>query len=202
MNQVLSKKDQEQYWSRPNEAYSYVTVDELVERFRTHKVGLGLSDEIMKQYDKAQCHKHALSFSIYSLSKWELFKACIARELLLMRRNSFVYIFKSTQLGILALITGTVFLRTRMGVDMLHSNYYMGSLFFALLLTMVNGFPEIAMTVTRLPIFYKQRDLFFYPAWAYSIPASLLKIPISLLESVVWTTITYFLVGFAPEATR
>jgi ABC-2 type transporter len=202
MDQVLSKKDQEQYWSHSSETYSYVTVDELVERFRSHKAGKCLSDELAKPYDKSQCHKHALSFSIYSLSKWELFKACVARELLLMRRNSFIYIFKSTQLSILALITGTVFLRTRMGVDTLHSNYYMGSLFFALLLQMVNGFPELAMTATRLPIFYKQRDLFFYPAWAYSIPASLLKIPISLLESVVWTTITYFLVGFAPEASR
>ncbi|KAJ1696028.1 hypothetical protein LUZ63_012726 [Rhynchospora breviuscula] len=202
LQEVLSKKDQEQYWSHSNEAYSYVMVDELIERFRTHKVGEDLSDELAKPYDKSKCHRHALSFSVYSLSKWELFKACIARELLLMRRNSFIYIFKSTQLGILALITGTVFLRTRMGVDTLHSNYYMGSLFFALLLQMVNGFPELAMTVTRLPIFYKQRDLFFYPAWAYSIPASLLKIPVSLVESFVWTTITYFLIGFTPEASR
>ncbi|KAJ3709078.1 hypothetical protein LUZ61_012783 [Rhynchospora tenuis] len=202
LQEVISKKDQEQYWSRLHEAYSYVTVDELAERFRAHKIGQGLSDELAKPYDKLQCHRHALSFSPYSLSKWELFKACVSRELLLMRRNSFVYIFKLTQMGMLALITGTVLLRTRMGVDLLHSNYYMGSLFFSLVRLMVNGVPELAMTVTRLPIFYKQRDLFFYPAWAYSIPASLLKIPVSLLESIVWTTITYFLIGFTPEASR
>ncbi|KAJ3681311.1 hypothetical protein LUZ60_015800 [Juncus effusus] len=202
LQEVLSKKDQEQYWYRSDEQYSYVTVNQLVEKFRTHQIGKDLANELSIDYDKSRGHISSLSFDTYSLSKWELFKACMARELLLMRRNSFIYIFKSTQLGILALITGTLFLRTRMGVDTLHSNYYLGSLFFTLLLQMVNGFPELAMTVTRLPIFYKQRDLYFYPAWAYAIPASLLKIPVSLLESVVWTCITYYLIGFTPEAGR
>ncbi|KAF5809609.1 hypothetical protein HanXRQr2_Chr04g0159211 [Helianthus annuus] len=37
------------------------------------------------------------------------FKACMSRELLLMKRNSFVYIFKTVQLTIIAVITMTVF---------------------------------------------------------------------------------------------
>lgn len=100
------------------------------------------------------------------------------------------------------MITMTVYLRTRMGVDIVHANYYMGSLFFALLLLMVNGFPELAMTVSRLPVFYKQRDFFFYPAWAYAIPATILKIPISLIESLIWTSLTYYVIGYSPEASR
>lgn len=100
------------------------------------------------------------------------------------------------------MITGTVFLRTHMGVDTLHSNYYMGSLFYALLLLMVNGFPELAMTVSRLPVFYKQRDFYFYPAWAYAIPATILKIPVSIVESIIWTSITYYLIGYSPQASR
>lgn len=106
------------------------------------------------------------------------------------------------QLGIIAIITATVFLRTHLGVDIIHANYYMGSLFYALLLLMVNGFPELAMTVSRLPVFYKQRDYYFYPAWAYAIPSAILKIPISLVESLVWTSITYYVIGYSPEAAR
>ncbi|TVU02121.1 hypothetical protein EJB05_52388, partial [Eragrostis curvula] len=89
-----------------------------------------------------------------------------------------------------------------MGVDRVHANYYMGSLFYALLLLMVNGFPELAMAISRLPVFYKQRDYYFYPAWAYAIPAFILKVPVSLVESIAWTSISYFLIGYTPEASR
>ena len=89
-----------------------------------------------------------------------------------------------------------------MSVDRIHANYYMGSLFYALLLLMVNGFPELAMTIDSLPVFYKQRDDYFYPAWAYAIPSFILKIPVSLVESVAWTTISYYLIGYTPEASR
>ncbi|XP_020101536.1 ABC transporter G family member 41-like [Ananas comosus] len=202
LQEVLSRKDQKQYWNRPDENYGYVTVDQFCEKFKGHQAGQSLTEELSKPYDKSKCPKNSLSFSIYSLSKWELLKACVAREVLLMKRNSFIYIFKAVQLGILAMITGTVFLRTHMGVDTLHSNYYMGSLFYALLLLMVNGFPELAMTVSRLPVFYKQRDFYFYPAWAYAIPATILKIPVSIVESIIWTSITYYLIGYSPQASR
>ncbi|CAK9326772.1 unnamed protein product [Citrullus colocynthis] len=96
----------------------------------------------------------------------------------------------------------TVFLRTRMGVDLEHGNYYMGALFFALLLLLVDGFPELAMTIQRLEVFYKQKEFYFYPAWAYVIPAAILKVPLSLLGSLVWTSLTYYVIGYAPEATR
>ena len=89
-----------------------------------------------------------------------------------------------------------------MGVDRAHANYYMGSIFYALLLLMVNGFPELAMAIGRLRVFYKQRDYYFYPAWAYAIPSFILKIPISLIESVAWTSISYYLNGYSPEASR
>lgn len=96
----------------------------------------------------------------------------------------------------------TVFLRTRLGIDILHANSYLGALFFTLIINMVNGFPELAMTVSRLPVFYKQRDFYFYPAWAYAIPAFILKIPISFMESLLWTSVTYYVIGYSPEAAR
>lgn len=96
----------------------------------------------------------------------------------------------------------TVFLRTRMDTDLLHANFYLGALFFALIILLVDGFPELTMTIARLTVFYKQNDLCFYPAWAYAIPATILKIPLSLLESVIWTCLTYYVIGFSPEAGR
>nr|XP_045084800.1 ABC transporter G family member 41-like isoform X3 [Aegilops tauschii subsp. strangulata] len=202
LQEVLSKKDQQQYWSRTEEGYNFVTIDQFCDKFKASQSGQNLAGELSKPYDESKGDNNALSFSIYSLSKWDLLKACFARELLLMKRNAFIYIAKTIQLGLLAVITGTVFLRTRMSVDRIHANYYMGSLFYALLLLMVNGFPELAMTIDSLPVFYKQRDDYFYPAWAYAIPSFILKIPVSLVESVAWTTISYYLIGYTPEASR
>ncbi|XP_068660503.1 pleiotropic drug resistance protein 3-like [Aristolochia californica] len=202
LQEVMSRKDQEQYWYHTDRPYSYVTVDEFCERFKASQVGQRMHEEILKSFDKSKCHKDALFFSVYSLSKWQLFKACMTREWLLMKRNSFVYIFKSFQLIIVATITMTTFLRTRMSVDLEHANYYMGALFYAILVLMFDGFPELSMTVARLPVFYKQRDLYFYPAWAYAIPASTLKIPISLVQATVWTSLTYYVIGYSPEAAR
>ncbi|KAE9452206.1 hypothetical protein C3L33_15880, partial [Rhododendron williamsianum] len=65
-----------------------------------------------------------------------------------------------------------------------------------------DGFPELFMTVTRLAVFYKQRDLYFYPAWSYAIPSTILKVPLSLLEALIWTSLTYYVIGYSPEPGR
>ncbi|ERN15919.1 hypothetical protein AMTR_s00039p00224920 [Amborella trichopoda] len=202
LQEVISKKDQAQYWFFNGEPYHYVSVDEFLKKFQSFHVGESLAKELSNPFDKTQSHKDALSFKMFSLSKWELLKACMARELLLTRRNSFIYVVKTTQLVIIAFITMTVFLRTRLKVDVVHANYYLGALFFSLIIMTVDGFPELAMTVSRLPMFYKQRDFYFYPAWAYALPGFILKLPHSLIVSIIWTCITYFVIGYSPEPGR
>jgi hypothetical protein len=68
------------------------------------QIGQNLAGEISKTYDKSKGHKSALSCSIYSLSKWELLKACFTRELLLMKRNAFIYITKIVQVSHIEMI--------------------------------------------------------------------------------------------------
>lgn len=106
------------------------------------------------------------------------------------------------QLVIISSITMTVFLRTQMAIDMIHANYYMGSLFYGLVILLADGFPELSMTVSRIVVFYKQKELCFYPAWAYAIPAAILKVPLSCLEAFVWTALTYYVIGYTPEVGR
>ncbi|KAE8678658.1 Pleiotropic drug resistance protein 3 [Hibiscus syriacus] len=38
--------------------------------------------------------------------------------------------------------------------------------------------------------------------WAYAIPAVILKLPMSFLQSLIWTSITYFVMGYTPEVSR
>nr|POE87236.1 pleiotropic drug resistance protein 3 [Quercus suber] len=202
VQEVISRKDQAQYWYHMEVPYSYVSVDMFSRKFKESPYGKKLDEELSEPYDKSQSHKDALSFSVYSLSKWELFRACASRELLLMKRNSFIYIFKTTQLFVIGCITMTVFLQTQMDIDVLHANYYMGALFYSLNILLVDGLPELAMTLQRLEVFYKQKEFCFYPAWAYAIPASVLKVPLSFVESLVWTSLTYYVIGYSPEAKR
>ncbi|KAL8527695.1 hypothetical protein ACS0TY_005512 [Phlomoides rotata] len=96
----------------------------------------------------------------------------------------------------------TVFLRTDMGVDIVHANNYLGALFYSLLILLFDGMPELSLTVARLAVFYKQRDFHFYPAWAYAIPATILKIPLSFLQALLWTSLTYFVIGYTPVVGR
>ncbi|XP_004302337.1 PREDICTED: pleiotropic drug resistance protein 3-like [Fragaria vesca subsp. vesca] len=201
IQEVISKKDQAHYWYR-TEPHNYVSVDMFSKKFKASSFGKKLDEDLIEPFDKLQDNNNALSFSVYSLSKWELFRACSSRELLLMKRNSFIYVFKTVQLIIIALITMTVFLRSRMDIDVLHANSYMGSLFFALTILLVDGIPEMSMTLQRLEVFYKQKDLCFYPAWAYAIPATLLKVPVSFVEALAWTSLTYYVIGYSPEFQR
>ncbi|KAF1867088.1 hypothetical protein Lal_00049516 [Lupinus albus] len=202
LQEVISKKDQSQYWYRMDIPYNYVSVDQFSEIFKESYWGRMLDDELSQPSDKSQFHKNALSFSKYSLGKWDLFSACMRREILLMKRNSFIYVFKTVQLTITAIITMTVFIRTQLAVDLIGANYLLGSLYYTLVRLMTNGVAELIMTITRLPVVDKQKAFYLYPAWAYCLPASILKIPFSVLDSIVWTSVTYYVIGYSPEISR
>ncbi|XP_050238266.1 pleiotropic drug resistance protein 1-like [Mercurialis annua] len=203
LQEVTSRKDQEQYWACKDEPYSFVSVKEFAEVFQSFHIGKKLGDELATPFDKSKCHPAALTTKNYGLSKKLLLKACISRELLLMKRNSFVYIFKMAQIIIMALLTITVFLRTEMRRNTpTDAAIYLGALFFSVVTLMFNGFTELALTILKLPVFYKQRDLLFYPAWAYALPTWIVKIPVTFAEVAVWEIMTYYAIGFDPNIGR
>lgn len=97
----------------------------------------------------------------------------------------------------------TTFFRTTMGHGTeAEGAAYLGALFFGIVIVMFNGYAELSMTIFRLPVFYKQRDLLFYPAWAFALPSMVLSIPSSIVEAGIYTLITYYGMGFTPEASR
>ncbi|KHN45207.1 Pleiotropic drug resistance protein 1 [Glycine soja] len=203
LQEVTSIKDQWQYWARKDEPYSFVTVKEFTEAFQLFHIGQNLGEELACPFDKSKCHPNVLTTKKYGVNKKELLRACASREFLLMKRNSFVYIFKVTQLIYLAVMTTTLFLRTKMHRNTVEDGgTYMGALFFAVTVAMFNGISELNMAIMKLPVFYKQRDLLFYPAWAYSLPPWILKIPIALIEVAIWEGISYYAIGFDPNFVR
>ncbi|XVF26839.1 hypothetical protein REPUB_Repub14bG0053800 [Reevesia pubescens] len=203
LQEVTSKKDQAQYWADRSKPYRYIPVSEFANRFKKFHVGVQLANKLSVPFDKSRGHKAALVFTRYSVPKLEIFKACWDKEVLLIKRNSFFYVFKTSQIIIIAFIASTVFLRTRMH----HRNeedglLYNGALLFSLITNMFNGYPEISLLIARLPVFFKQRDLLLYPAWSFTVPLVLTKIPIAIFEAIAWMAMTYYPIGFAPGADR
>ncbi|KMZ69734.1 Pleiotropic drug resistance protein 6 [Zostera marina] len=203
LQEVTSKNDQQQYWYTSTCPYRYVPVERFAEAFRSFRVGKNLSAELTVPYNREHNHPAALSTTHYGTKKSELLKANFSWQLLLMKRNSFIYVFKFIQLLLVALITMTVFSRTTMHHNSVDDGYiYLGSLYFAIIMILFNGFTEVSMLVIRLPVIYKHRDLHFYPAWAYTFPSWLLSIPTSLMESAMWVAVTYYVIGYDPEISR
>lgn len=225
---MTSRKDQEQYWADENKPYHYLSVSELAEKFRKFHVGHQLETKLSIPFDKSHSHRAALVFSKNSVPSLELLKASFAREWLLIKRNSFVYIFKTVQVSyevilfyltryqsktrsspfiaqiiIVAVFASTMFPRSRM-----HTNneedgtIYVGALVFGIVTNLFNGMSELPFALARLPVFYKHRDHLFYPVWVYTLPNIVFRIPISLLESLIWVVMTYYSIGFSPEASR
>lgn len=96
-----------------------------------------------------------------------------------------------------------MFLRTTLHpVNEVEGNMYLSCLFFGMVHMMFNGFSELPIMISRLPVFYKQRDNLFHPAWAWSLSSWLLRVPYSIIEAVVWSCVVYYTVGFAPGAGR
>ncbi|KAL5163323.1 Pleiotropic drug resistance protein 3 [Glycine soja] len=184
LQEVTSTKDQAQYWNSSEKPYSYVSIDQFIEKFKDFPFGLKLKEELSKPFDESQPQEcPCLHDEGNSSNEKKLFCLCI-------------------QLVIVAFVAMTVFIRTQMAVDVLHGNYFMGSSFYSLIILLVDGFPELSMTVSRLAVIYKQKELCFFPAWAYTIPSAVLKIPLSLLESFIWTTLSYYVIGYSPEIGR
>ncbi|KAL1818654.1 hypothetical protein ACET3Z_013523 [Daucus carota] len=203
LQEVTSKQDQEKYWLHRDEPYRFIPAQEFSKAYQAFHVGQRMRVDLGTPFDKSKSHPAALTTNKFGVKKMELLKACTSREILLMKRNAFLYIFKSSQLFLMALIAMTLFLRTNMHKESVKDGgIYMGALFFTVTCIMFNGMPEMAITMGRLPVFYKHRDLQFYPPWSYSLPAWIIKIPISVIEAFVWIVLTYYVIGLDPNVGR
>ena len=51
-------------------------------------------------------------------------------------------------------------------------------------------------------MWFRQRDNLWFPAWAFVTPVTLVRFPVSFVESLLWTVFTYFEVGLTLDAGR
>ncbi|CAI5995028.1 unnamed protein product, partial [Closterium sp. NIES-64] len=80
----------------------------------------------------------------------------------------------------IAIVTMSVFWRSRLSITLLDSNFYLGAIFFGMVTMLSSSIIELTLLMARLPIFFLQRDNLLFPAWAWSVPMALLSLPVSL----------------------
>lgn len=53
-----------------------------------------------------------------------------------------------------------------------------------------------------LPVFFKQRSMQMFPAWAFTSPAAILRLPFSMIDATLFSITIYWLTGLAPNVNR
>ncbi|KAK6145270.1 hypothetical protein DH2020_022090 [Rehmannia glutinosa] len=190
---VTSRKDQAQYWGDHSKPYQFVPVSKIAEAFRNSRYGQNLESFLSDPYDKSKNHPSALprtkNYIVYNLSQMSL-------------NVEEKHVFTMSGRNMKLTDTGK-FHPTRLHpTDVTNGELYLSCLFFGLVHMMFNGFSELPLMIFRLPVFYKQRDNLFHPAWAWSFASFILRVPYSVIEAVVWSCVVYYTVGFAPGAGR
>lgn len=148
LQEVTSRKDQEQYWFKKYEPYRFISTPEFTQLFTHSQIGRDLYNTLATPYDIANAHPVALPKEKYGTSNLDLLKANLAREWLLMKRNAFLYIFKTFQITMLSIITFTLFYKTTMkSGELRDGGKFMSALFFSLLNVIFNGATEVGLTV-------------------------------------------------------
>ncbi|KAL0019151.1 hypothetical protein WJX77_009596 [Trebouxia sp. C0004] len=199
LQEVTSRRDQQQYWNTDKGEYKYVPVTAFADAFQQTATAQRNMQYLDEPYvaPNPKCDE-ALITHKYALSALGRMKALMQREFLLMKRNLVVYKAKVLQVVFMALVTATLFLRTHIHpISPNDGQEVAGFLFFATLTMLFNGLANLSMTVADLPVFWKQQHMLFYDAVSFSFPAFLQRIPFSMAASLVWTVITYFPVGLA-----
>ncbi|CAI7754317.1 unnamed protein product [Closterium sp. NIES-53] len=202
LQEVLSVKDQGQYWANTEQPHRFIPAQALAAAFSDTQRAKEQQAQLSTPFPKESSPKGALEHRRYVLTAREIFDAMVQRQLLLFKRTSFIYFASIAKIILMALVTSTVFLFPEMHVTVAGGQIYLGAIFFGLIVMLFNGGSETPILIERLPIFYRERDALLYPAWSYAIPMALICIPYSAALAVAWTSIVYFLVGFAPNADR
>ncbi|KXZ50445.1 hypothetical protein GPECTOR_16g619 [Gonium pectorale] len=130
----------------------------------------------------------------YALSPWEAIAAVTRRQMSLAMRDKVLIKGRIVQVTVLGLITGSLFYNQ--GVSLNASRTIFGACFMSVLFMSFSGFLQVPLTMELKKLWYKHRSSAFYPAYAQGIAMAVTQLPISAIESAVFSLIIYFMVGF------
>ncbi|KAK8943592.1 Pleiotropic drug resistance protein 12 [Platanthera guangdongensis] len=131
--EVSSPKDQSQYWANPSHPHRFILPAELAHLFRLSPAGQNLASFLSDHFDRTYSHPAVHVKSSHTVPYSALLHASFAKESLLIRRSSVVYISKVLQIILKAFVAATVFLRMNIRMETVDDiAIYIATLLFAL----------------------------------------------------------------------
>ncbi|GIL61720.1 hypothetical protein Vafri_16118 [Volvox africanus] len=132
--------------------------------------------------------------SRFALRPGEAVAAATRRQVTLVMRDKVLLKGRLMQVIVLGLLTGSLFYNQ--GVSLIASRTMFGACFMSTLFMSFGGFPQLPVTMELKKVWFKHRAAGFYPAYAQGMAMALSQLPLSVLESVIFSLIMYFMVNF------
>ncbi|GAB4820274.1 hypothetical protein N2152v2_007320 [Parachlorella kessleri] len=137
----------------------------------------------------------ALQHSKYGATYWQLCKLLFWRAHALAWRNKLFIYVRTFQICLMSFVVATLFIQTpKESVE--DGNLFLGVMFFGSIYMLIGGMSEMHLLTERLSVFYRQREMNFYPGWAFALPTFVFRLPYAVLDAALWCLISYWAVGF------
>lgn len=164
-----------------------------LERFKAERVN---NAELSKHYlestweEKATTSRNA---SAYTISVPMQARAVMLRQLQIMRGSYMAQSMNIVSFVFQGIILGTVYLKTKTDTDSYYSRG--GMLYFALLFYALIAQAEMPILFSMRKVIHRHQAWALYHPFVDAIASTLVDLPISFLNSVVYVVILYFCVG-------
>ncbi|KAG2425082.1 hypothetical protein HXX76_013991 [Chlamydomonas incerta] len=135
--------------------------------------------------------------SRFALRPLEAIAVATKRQVTLVMRDKVLLKGRLIQVTVLGLLTGSLFYNQ--GVSMVAARTLFGCCFMSVLFMSFGGFPQIPITLEQKKVWFKHRGSAFYPAYAQGLAMALSQLPLSFIESGVFSLIIYFMTNFYRE---
>jgi hypothetical protein len=117
----------------------------------------------------------------------------LGRQIKLTLRDRSFLISRLMQGLIIGAITGSLFSNTPND----DARTLSGMLYFSLLFSILSSMALLPIIFAQRQVFYKHSRAMFYPTIAFTIAQTLVLIPVQIVETLIFSTITYWSVGMS-----
>ncbi|KAL4447582.1 hypothetical protein ABPG75_004801 [Micractinium tetrahymenae] len=199
LQEVTTPSDQHKYWDpRGGKPWHFLSAAMIEGAFKRSPQWGAVQAVLDSPFGRAAADPLALATKKYGQPRGELLRANFKRTVLLQARNKVFTIIRTAQVLLMAFVVATLFWREDKNT-VEDGNLFFGVLFYSILYMLLGAISEMHLLVARLPVFWKQRHMRFYPGWCFAIPTFVTRIPYSFLEATIWTMMVYWIVGFSPS---
>lgn len=124
-------------------------------------------------------------------------KECTIQSTKVLLRNKRIIFSRIFRAVVIGALLGSLFLR--MDYDVSGAENRISLLFYCITFTAMGAIASIPQIVEERTLFYHQRALHFYRTFAYFIASIIVDIPLSIVETVLFSTLVYWMTNLNPS---